>query len=77
MYFVYFLQNLKTKRTYIGYTRDLRKRFKQHSASNANWQLIYYEAYRNEKDAKERERKLKERGNAVGHLKNRIKRSML
>lgn len=65
-YYVYILQSLKNESLYIGYTRDLRKRLKQHnSGADAYtkkympWQLIHYEAYLNEKDAKRREKYLK------------------
>src|SRR4030042_1302888 len=51
MFYVYLIRNLKTKRTYIGYTKDLRRRIGEHQ--NKNPELIYYEAYKNETDAKE------------------------
>jgi len=62
MYYVYILQSQKNNSLYIGYTTDLRKRFKKHN-SGANkatrpfrpYKLIYYEAFLDAKDAKARE----------------------
>ena len=65
-YYVYILESLKDGSLYIGYTRDLKKRLKQHNSRRDTytkkyipWQLIHYEAYRNEKDVKRREKYLK------------------
>jgi predicted GIY-YIG superfamily endonuclease len=38
--------------------------------------LVYYEAYKSKEDAKNRERQLKQYGNALGHLKSRISHSL-
>lgn len=38
--------------------------------------LVYYEAYLREKDARNRERKLKQYGKAIQILKGRIKESL-
>ena len=74
MYYVYLIKNKITKETYIGYTNDLRRRFKEHATKNP--ELIYYEAYKSEKDARNRERKLKQRGQAVRRLKERLEDSL-
>jgi len=74
MYYVYLIRNIKTKETYIGYTDDLKRRFKEHRDKNP--ELIYYEAYKNKEDAQDRERKLKQRGQGVRWLKNRLKYSL-
>jgi putative endonuclease len=65
-FYVYILQSIKNKRLYIGYTKDLRKRLKEHNNGlnfstkpYTPWQVIHYEAYLNEKDAKRREKYLK------------------
>ena len=65
-YYVYILQSLKDKSLYIGYTTDLRKRLKEHNAGKSlatkphmPYQLIFYEAFFNRKDAKNREIYLK------------------
>jgi len=74
MYYVYLIRNLKTGLTYIGYTNDLKRRIKEHRSKNL--ELIYYEAYRNKKDAEQREKKLKQRGQTVRRLKERLKNSL-
>jgi len=65
-YYVYVLQSLKNNGLYIGFTKDLITRLKQHNSGASEytrkyvpWQLIHYEAYRNEVDAKRREKYLK------------------
>lgn len=49
MYYVYLIRNRVTRDTYIGYTKDLRRRFKEHVDKKP--ELVYYEAYISEKDA--------------------------
>lgn len=75
MYYVYILKRFDNQKTYIGYTSDLRRRFQEHHAKMP--ELIYYEAYRNKQDAQERERKLKQRGQSVRRLKERLRRSLV
>ncbi len=74
MYYVYIIRNKKTKEIYIGYTGNLRRRFKEHY--NKYPELIYYEAYKSKVDAKKREIKLKQRGQSIRWLKSRIKNSL-
>ncbi len=76
MHYVYAIQGKKNKKIYIGYTNDLRKRFKMHNLGKVfstqpykPFDLIYYEAYRNKNDAVEREKFLKS-----GWGKNYMKR---
>jgi len=71
MYYVYVLQKTQNKDFYIGYTEDLKRRFIQHNRE-ASFDLIYYEAYRFEKLARQREKKLKQYGSAWHGLKSRI-----
>ena len=66
MFYVYILQSLKDNKLYIGYTSDLKNRFSEHQrgcvSTTKNRRplvLIYYEAYRSEKDARVREKFLK------------------
>jgi len=66
MYYVYILESLKNNSFYIGYTEDLRKRIVEHnSGKNLStkpfrpYKLIFYEAFINRKDAKNREIYLK------------------
>lgn len=69
-----FNKKFKTGKTYIGSTNNLIRRVKEHR--NKKPELIYYEAYRNEKDARKREEKLKQRGQTVRRLKERLKYSL-
>jgi len=69
---------------YIGVTNDLRKRYSEHTKGDSRytsksdkWKLVYYEAYESREDARERERSLKHFGSAYGHLKQRIRRSLI
>lgn len=57
MYYVYLLKRGDNSETYIGYTNDLIRRLKEHKVKEP--ELIYYEAYRDMCDAREREIKLK------------------
>ncbi|MFH1894347.1 MAG: GIY-YIG nuclease family protein [Patescibacteria group bacterium] len=74
MYYIYLIRNSKTQRTYIGYTKDLKRRIREHQ--NKKPELIYCEAYKDEIDAREREYKLKQRGQTVRRLKERLKNSL-
>ena len=77
MFYVYVLENPKTGALYYGFTSNLKQRFAKHQEmpKHAGWNLVYYEAYLNEQDARDRERMLKKYGAARGHLKKRIARS--
>ncbi|OGG11135.1 hypothetical protein A2Z00_05515 [Candidatus Gottesmanbacteria bacterium RBG_13_45_10] len=82
MYYVYVLRSKKNNDLYIGSCRDLRVRFKQHNSGEVQstkgyrpWDLIYYEAYRNKKDAGIREKRLKMHA-VKNELKERIKFSI-
>ncbi len=74
MYYVYLIRNRITKNTYIGYTNNLVRRMKEHKDKKP--ELLYYEAYKSEKDARIRELKLKEGGYGVRRLKERLKYSL-
>ena len=76
MYYVYVLKDRNNKKLYYGFTTDLKRRIREHIAKNKGWQLVYYEAYRKELDARERESKLKHYGQARSHLKYRIEHSL-
>ena len=78
MFYVYVLKNPKTGALYYGFTSNLKQRFAKHQEmpKHAGWNLVYYEAYLNEQDARDRERMLKQYGAAKGHLKQRMARSM-
>lgn len=83
MFYVYILKSLKDKMLYTGSTNDLRKRLQQHNKGQVNstklrkpFILIYYEAYKDEHDARIREKNLKLRANALTQLKRRIQGSL-
>jgi putative endonuclease len=78
MFYVYVLQNEKRDQIYIGYTEDLKRRYAEHQQlqRHTGWKLIYYEAFLSQKDAMQRERKLKSYGAALSGLKKRIARSL-
>jgi len=69
------LKDKLKKVTYIGYTADLRRRIKEHKEKTP--EIIYYEAYKNKKDAQQRERKLKQGGQTVRRLKEKLSNSLL
>lgn len=60
--YVYVLKSISYNFIYVGFTENLRKRYKEHNNKEelstkhyAPFDLIHYEAYRNKKDAKRRE----------------------
>lgn len=80
MYWVYVLENQNDKGWYIGYTLDLGKRLREHQSGYGSrttrvrndWELMYCEGYKNQLDAKGRERFLKS-GSGRRFLKNQLK----
>jgi len=74
MYFVYILRRNDNGKTYIGYTDNLERRLVEHKHKKP--ELIYYESYKSEKDARKRELILKQRGQTVRRLKERIINSL-
>ena len=83
MYYVYLIKSEKRDEIYVGSTNDLKRRLNEHnnglSISTKRympWKLIYYEAYRIEADARNREAGLKNHGNALRELKKRINNSL-
>ena len=85
MFIVYFLEHNFSHQSYIGVTKNLKRRLAEHNAhghkfttrKNGEWILIYAEAYRDESDAREREKKLKIHGSAMHSLLKRLKKSRL
>ena len=66
MYYVYALRSLESGKLYIGFTRDLKKRYAQHRAklsfATKSWgelKLVFYEAFLSRNDATRREKYLK------------------
>ncbi|MEK7068294.1 MAG: GIY-YIG nuclease family protein [Patescibacteria group bacterium] len=80
MWYVYVIKSQKNNYWYTGSTKDLRKRFNEHQTGKSTWtksrgpyELIYYEACKNEDDARAREKYLKS-GMGKRYLNNRLKR---
>jgi len=78
--YVYLLRSKKDGKWYSGCTGDLRKRLREHNTGESTWtkgrgpfELIYYEAYRNIKDAFAREKQIKS-GLGKEYIKRRLKR---
>lgn len=81
MYFVYVAENSKDKSWYVGFTTDIEERVKHHNAKiggrytrkkSGKWEPIYYEAYRDKRDALGRESYLKS-GAGRRFLKKQLK----
>ena len=79
MYYVYVLKSKKDTRLYVGSTKNLRNRLAEHNDGKVKstcyrvpFELIYYEASKNQLDGLRRERYLK---TTYGkrYLKNRLK----
>ena len=83
MFYVYILKSKKDKKCYIGSTVNLKNRLKLHqegkvysTKSRRPLMLVYYEAYRIEKDARLREKSLKNYGQGVTNLYKRLSNSL-
>ncbi len=66
MFYTYILQSKKNNKNYSGYTKNLKLRFEQHNKGRVEstknrrpFELIYYEACLDEKDAIKREKYFK------------------
>jgi len=83
MNYVYLLRSTIDRELYIGSTVDLKRRFKEHNEGKVRstkhrtpFELVYYESYKHLDDAREREKQLKYRGQALGQLKRRLSKSL-
>lgn len=79
MFYVYLLRSHRDGQLYLGSTRDLIQRFREHEKGRVPstrgrrpLSLIYYEAYRVESDVRRREHNLKLRANAWNQLRRRL-----
>lgn len=79
VHYVYVLKSVKDKELYTGSTRNLRRRFVDHNNGKVfstkhrrPLELVYYEAYKSEHDARKREKNLKLRSRALTQLQSRI-----
>ncbi len=66
MFYIYVLKSRKDGRHYIGFTLDLKNRYKEHNTGKVRstfyrrpLELVYYECYKSRKIAQKRERQLK------------------
>jgi putative endonuclease len=66
MFYVYVLWSNRLKKKYVGLTKDLKVRLKEHNLGKSNytnrgkpWKLIYYEAFLSKEDAEGEELFLK------------------
>lgn len=83
MFFVYIIKSKKDNDLYTGSTNNLKKRLDLHNSGKIfstkhrrPFEIIYFEAYKSEKDARMREMNLKLRSRAFVQLKKRIKKSL-
>ena len=83
MFYVYVIKSNKDNKLYIGYTKDLKRRIQDHNkgksfstARRGIFSLIYYEAFKSQKDATTREKQLKKFKSSYGQLKKRILNSL-
>ena len=82
-YYIYVLFSLKDKKFYVGFTEDLKERFKQHQNGEVTstkrrrpFILIHYEYFINKADAKAREVFLKS-GFGREQLRQSLKQTLL
>ncbi len=74
MFYLYVLVN-EEGALYFGSTNDLKRRLHEHQTGQSRatkghkWSIRYYEAYRDESDARERERKIKLDGRVKAGLR--------
>jgi putative endonuclease len=78
MWYTYLLYSRSQDKFYIGVTNDLKRRIEEHSRGKTqttsrmkDFELAYYEASKNEIDAKNRERQLKT-GFGRGYIRKRL-----
>ena len=84
MYYVYVLQSKDEKKLlYVGFSSDVYKRLESHNSEGnrgwtrgRQWELVYYEAYKDKSDALKREKRLKQDGRSKAHLRKRIENSL-
>ena len=83
MFYLYILKSEKDGNMYVGSTNDLKKRLSLHNSGKIPstelrkpFELIYYESYKAEKDARKREHNLKLRSRAFAQLIKRIQESL-
>jgi putative endonuclease len=83
MYHIYILRSKKDGKLYIGKTKNLARRLKEHYSGQSKatknrlpMKLIYVESYLSSRDAARREVRLKKFKNSYTELKKRLKGSL-
>jgi len=83
MFYLYILKSKVDKQLYIGSTNDLKERLKLHNSGKVfstrlrrPLEVVYYEAYKAESDARRREKSLKLRSRSFAQLKKRFPGSL-
>lgn len=83
MFYIYVLKSQTDEKLYIGRTNNLKRRFWEHNSGLSDatrdrtpFELVYYEAYKSEKDAIVRENRLKQFKNGYKELKKRLINSL-
>lgn len=83
MHFIYIIKSLKNESLYIGYTENINRRIREHNNNESfttkkysPWELVYLEGYKDQKDALDREKKLKQFGRVYSQLKRRIRNTL-
>lgn len=78
MYYVYILRSINFDQTYVGFTKDLKKRFADHNAGRSGhtkkykpWQLVAYTAFENEARARSYEEYLKT-GSGIAFMRRHL-----
>ncbi|MGB5171005.1 GIY-YIG nuclease family protein [Eudoraea sp.] len=76
-YYVYVLKSIEVERHYVGFTKNLYRRLKQHNAGyNVStkpyrpWRILFFEKYQSKEEALTREKFLKS-GQGRIYIKNR------
>jgi len=66
VFYTYVIQSIQSRKLYIGYSANLKRRMREHIGKNVyttshmgKIELIHYEAYKAESDARRREKYLK------------------
>jgi len=82
MYYIYILKSKKDLKLYIGFTKNLKNRFKEHSKGKVKstknrrpFILVYYEAFLSKEDAIEKEKYYKS-GPGRKYIKRHIRRTL-
>jgi putative endonuclease len=83
MYYFYILRSQVNQKLYLGYTNNLKKRIASHNTKNnraskpyAPYDLLYYSAFKNQKDALECEKYFKTTA-GWRRIKRMLKNSLL